>query len=86
MVDKFDENDPVATTSELVAYRLGRVEKAVEATNQKLDTLTELGQQVSKNSWRLDSLEASRTRTYQFLTGIATALIIVMLQLFFKMI
>lgn len=80
----------------LVAYRLGRLEKAVEQINTlsiarddkilvELGKVGEISQKVSQNTWRINSLESSRTSIYRFLSGLASAILILGAQVIFKL-
>lgn len=78
---------PVGLDSQsLIAYRLGRVEKAVEANNAsaierdnhiitKLETITTLSTQLATTAVRLKSLEEWRKNINAFLTGLTLAVI-----------
>lgn len=79
-----DREDNVAglDSQALIAYRLGRVEKAVEANNAqaierdnnilgKLDTITTLTTQFATMSLRLDNLESWRKNINAFLIGLS---------------
>lgn len=92
-----NEENPPKDTPALVAYRLGRLEKAVDQINRhsierdekildKLEFLGALTERVGRNEWRLDSLETSRTKQYQFLTAIALAVTAVIIELIFNLI
>lgn len=81
----------------LIAYRLGRVEKAVDNINQqsidrdkeiitKLDNLTTLTQQVASNSFRIASLENSRSNMYKFISALGVTLGAVILQIVLSLI
>lgn len=91
-----DEMESTMQSSELIAYRLGRVEKAVDSINmhsierddkilQKLEQITELAHKVSEHSFRISSLEASRTNIYRFLTAIGTAVALMVIQKIFDL-
>ena len=79
-----DREDNVAglDSQALIAYRLGRVEKAVEANNAqaierdnnilgKLETITTLTTQFATMSLRLDNLESWRKNINAFLVGLS---------------
>lgn len=79
-----DREDNIAglDSQALIAYRLGRVEKAVEANNVqaierdnnilgKLDTITTLTTQFATMSLRLDNLESWRKNINAFLVALS---------------
>jgi hypothetical protein len=87
MPDAFEGEDHLAATLDsqsLIAYRLGRVEKAVEANNAsaverdnnivgKLEVLTTLSTQLATTSVRLQLLEDWRKSVNAFLVGLTLA-------------
>lgn len=90
-----DEETPKGES--LVAWRLGRLEKAVDQINslsigrdekiiEKLEQISEIAQKVSQNTWRIQSLEASRNSIYRFLSGLASAVILIILEMVFDII
>lgn len=83
-----DREDNIAglDSQALIAYRLGRVEKAVEANNAqaierdnnilgKLDTITTLTTQFATMSLRLDNLESWKKNINAFLVGLTMTFI-----------
>ena len=92
-----DESLPLPDGESLVAWRLGRLEKAVDQINthsiardekiiEKLEQIGEVSQKVSQNTWRIQSLESSRSSIYKFLTGIASAVTLIILEMIFNLI
>lgn len=76
----------------LIAYRLGRVEKAVELNNQhavdrdeklmtKLESFTVLTTAVSTHTLRIEALETSRRNMVNYLAGVSITLLGVVVSL-----
>lgn len=85
------ENEVNDENTSLVAWRLGRVEKAVEKveennTNQnkalmdKLDSFGEIKEQVVKNTINIDSLLTSRSRMIAMVSVLATGVFILLVE------
>lgn len=92
-----DAEDETPKGESLVAWRLGRLEKAVDQINnlsisrdekiiEKLEQIGEVAQKVSQNTWRIQSLEASRSNIYRFISGIASAVILIVLEMIFNLV
>lgn len=81
----------------LVAYRLGRVEKALETINntsiardknilEKLTEVSSITKEVSQNTWRIQSLEQSRTNFQKLAYVMVTSVILLGLEVLFNII
>lgn len=92
-----DHYEGIPEGEPLVAWRLGRLEKAVDQINthsiardekiiEKLEQIGEVAQKVSQNTWRIASLEASRANIYRFLSGIASAVFLIILEMVFNLV
>lgn len=89
MPDSLDGEDHLTNSLDsqsLIAYRLGRVEKAVESNNSqaierdnniisKLDTITTLSTQLATTSIRLDNLELWKKSVNSFLVGLTLSVV-----------
>ena len=68
----------------LTAWRLGRVEKALESLNSKLDLLGSVKETVIVHSEKIASLERSRDRLIAAISVLATGLVLLGLERFIK--
>lgn len=89
MPDGLDGEDHLASgldSQSLIAYRLGRVEKAVESNNSqaierdnniiaKLETITTLSTQLATTAVRLDSIETWRKSINAFIAGLTITIL-----------
>jgi hypothetical protein len=89
MPDALDSEDHLTNgldSQSLIAYRLGRVEKAVEANNaqavdrdnnimNKLETITTLSTQLATTAVRLDNLEVWKKSVNSFLVALTLSMI-----------
>lgn len=89
MPDALDGEDHLTNSLDsqsLIAYRLGRVEKAVESNNAqaierdntivaKLETITTLSTQLATTAVRLDLIEAWRKNVNTFLIGLTLSVV-----------
>lgn len=89
MPDALDGEDHLTNSLDsqsLIAYRLGRVEKAVESNNAsaierdnhiigKLEILTTLSTQLATTDVRLSNLESWRKSVNSFLAGLTIAMV-----------
>lgn len=63
----------------LIAYRVGRLEKAVENVATKVDLMNETKDQVNENTIRIAYLEKSRDRLIAGLSIVATTVVAVII-------
>lgn len=77
-------DDVLPEGESLTAWRLGRVEKALEALNSKLDLLGSVKETVIVHSEKIASLERSRDRLIAAISVLATGLVLLGLERFIK--
>lgn len=64
----------------IVAYRLGEVEKTVKETNSKLDGLLEIRNDIAINSLKIANLEKSRDRLITVISLLGTGVVMLFLE------
>jgi hypothetical protein len=70
----------------LMAWRLGRVEKTLETIDEKLDSFSSISTRVEVNSIRVASLEKSRDRMVAAITVLGTSMILMLIQMVFNIV
>lgn len=97
MDEMFSEDEPVTSTQSLIAYRLGRVEKAVDSINaasvarddrilDKMEAIGQLAGEIASNKYRIATLESKFANINKFLTGVAISLVAVVAQILFDIV
>lgn len=97
MDEVFSEDEPVINTQALIAYRLGRVEKAVDSINtasvarddrilDKMEAIGQLAGEITSNKYRIATLEQKFANINKFLTGVAISLVAVVAQILFDIV
>lgn len=97
MDEMFSDDEAVTGTQSLIAYRLGRVEKAVDSINtasvarddrilDKMEAIGSLAGEIASNKYRISSLEQKFANINKFLTGVAISLVAVVAQLLFDIV
>lgn len=76
------DEDTLPEGESLTAWRLGRVEKALETLNSKLDTIGSIKETVIIHTEKIASLERSRDRLIAAISVLATGLVLLGLERF----
>lgn len=90
-------DDEIAEEKGLIAYRLGRVEKAVDNINQQsidrdkeiiteLRNISTLGGQVALNTAAIEGLKESRRNMYKVIATVALTVFAVAVEMLFNLI